>query len=68
MATLPKTDLTARYLTAEELLAVRGTPEFEIEYRRQRTIIAEHMRKIGRNEAAEFFDWNVPGWTYDAEL
>jgi hypothetical protein len=68
MASLPNAELNSRFLTAEELLSIRGTPAFEAEYRRQLLAVAEHTRRLGRNEAAEFFDWNVPGWTYDAEL
>ena len=68
MASLPKYEPSPRFLTAEELLEIRGTPAFETEYRRQVLAVAEHTRRLGRNEGAEFFDWNVPGWTYDAEL
>lgn len=32
-------------MTAEELLAIRGTPEFEAELRRQMQALAEHQRK-----------------------
>ena len=68
MASLPKSEQAARFLTAEELLEIRGTPEFDTEYRRQLLAVAEHTRSLNRNEAVGFFDWNVPGWTYDAEL
>lgn len=68
MASQPKPEPEWVPMTAEQLLAIRGTPEFEIEYRRQMKVIAEHDRKSGENLAAEFFDWNVPGWTYDADL
>ncbi len=32
-------------MTAEELLAIRGTPEFEVDLRRQIELLAEHQRK-----------------------
>jgi hypothetical protein len=46
MATLPTPDPTPRFLNAEELLALRGTPEFEVEFRRQMLAIAESDRKV----------------------
>lgn len=68
MASLPKPDPLSVPMTAQQLLAIRGTPEFEVEYRRQMQAIAEHDRKSGQSLAEEFFDWNVPGWIYDADL
>lgn len=68
MVPLPKTNPAWVPMTAEELLSIRGTPEFEVEYRRQRRTISEHQRNMGHRETTEYFDWNVPGWNYDAEL
>jgi hypothetical protein len=62
MASLPKSDPTPRFLTAEELLTIRGTPEFEIEYRRQMAVIAEHDRRTGNANRMEI-DWEaLSGW------
>lgn len=43
-------------MTADELLAIRGTPEFEVEYRRQLSIVAEHDR------GNHFADHLEPDW------
>jgi hypothetical protein len=62
MASLPKSDQSARFLTAEELLEIRGTPAFEVEYRRQMAKIAEHDRQTGNADRMEV-DWgSVKGW------
>ena len=45
MASLPKPNPEWVPMTAEELLAIRGTPEFEVEYRRQAESLAEHQRR-----------------------
>ncbi len=45
MASLPKPSPEWVPMTAEELLAIRGTPEFEAELRRQMQALAEHQRK-----------------------
>jgi hypothetical protein len=58
MATLPNPDFEPHYMTAEELLAIRGTPEFEIEFRRQMAAIAEHDRSTT----------NADQWPIDWEL
>jgi len=62
MASLPKLDPAPRFLTAEELLAIRGTPEFDIEYRRQMAVIAEHDRRTSNANRMEI-DWEaLSGW------
>lgn len=58
MASLPKPLPERVPMTAEELLAIRGTPEFEEEYRRQLLAIAEHDR---RNN---FADRMEPDWEW----
>jgi len=65
MATLPKPDLTWQPMTAGELLAIRGTPEFEREYARQRSALSAHLRELREGGT---LDEDYPGWTYDAEL
>ena len=47
MASLPKPGLDWVPMTAEELLAIRGTPEFEAELERQAFATAEHDRRNG---------------------
>jgi len=62
MASLPNPELTSRFLTAEELLAIRGTPEFEAEYRRQAVAVAEHDSRAGKVDRLEP-DWgSIKGW------
>jgi hypothetical protein len=62
MASLPKSDPSPRFLTAEELLEIRGTPEFYAEYRRQMLAIAEHGRRNGNADWMEV-DWaSIKGW------
>jgi hypothetical protein len=62
MASLPKSEPTPRFLTAEELLEIRGTPEFAVEYRRQMLAIAEHDRRNGNADWPEV-DWaSIKGW------
>ena len=68
MASMPKPDPTWAPMTATELLAIRGTPEFEMEYNRQRAIIAKHQRENGAEYTYEFHDEDYPGWVYDAEI
>jgi hypothetical protein len=58
MATLPKPDPIPSYMTAEELLAIRGTPEFEVEVRRQMLAIAEHDRRL-KPENRFPIDWEA---------
>jgi hypothetical protein len=58
MATLPNPDPTPAFLAAEELLAMRGTPEFEIEFRRQMLAIAEHDRRM-KPEDRFPLDWEA---------
>ncbi len=57
MASLPKSDPT-RYLTIDELWAIRGTPEFEAEYMRQLAAIAKHDRE------SNFADRMEPDWEW----
>jgi hypothetical protein len=62
MASLPKSEPSPRFLTARELLEIRGTPEFEVEYRRQMLAIAEHDRRNGNADWMEV-DWaSIKGW------
>lgn len=62
MASLPKSDPSPRFLTALELLEIRGTPEFDVEYRRQMLAVAEHDRRNGNADWAEV-DWeSIKGW------
>jgi len=56
MASLPKPDPAWVPMTAEELLAIRGTPEFDVEYRRQMKVIAEHDRRSGNSDRMPI-DW-----------
>jgi hypothetical protein len=56
MASLPNPEPTWVPMTATELLAIRGTPEFEVEYRRQLAAVAEHDRKTGNAERLPI-DW-----------
>lgn len=58
MASLPKSEPNWVPMTAEELLAIRGTPEFEIEYKRQLTAIAKHDRE------SNFADRMEPDWEW----
>jgi hypothetical protein len=58
MATLPIPDPTPRFLSVEELLALRGTPEFETEFRRQRLYLAEHDR-LTKPEDRFPVDWEA---------
>jgi hypothetical protein len=50
MASLPSIDPIPRPMTATELLAIRGRPEFEVEYRRQLEAVAEHDRRNGYSD------------------
>ena len=56
MATLPNPE--PRFLTASELLAIRGTPEYDSEIRRQMQAIAEHDRRNGHA------DYMEPDWEW----
>lgn len=60
MASLPKPDPNFDWIpmSIEELFAIRGTPEFDIEYRRQRKALAEHNRQNQNRERIE------PDWEY----
>ncbi len=55
MASLPKPD-PKRFLTIDELWAIRGTPEFEAEYKRQLDSIAKHDRENNYSDRMEP-DW-----------
>ncbi len=46
MASLHTADPTPRFLDAEELLAIRGTPDFDTELRRQMLYLVEQDRKV----------------------
>jgi hypothetical protein len=62
MASLPHSEPSPRFLTAEELLEIRGTPEFEAEYRRQMVAIAEHDRQTHGADRMDV-DWSsIKGW------
>ena len=61
MASLPKPDPTPRYLTAVELLAIRDTPKFEVEMRRQMAALDESKRRKGIPEMMELTDEDFPG-------
>jgi hypothetical protein len=56
MASLPKPEPSWVPMTVEELFAIRGTQEFDVEYRRQLDAIAAHDR---RNNGADRMpiDW-----------
>lgn len=56
MASLPKSSPELRYLTLPELEAIRGTPEFEVEYARQLQAVAEHYRQTKHADLLEP-DW-----------
>lgn len=62
MASLPKPDLTPRFMSLEELLAIKGTPEFEAEYRRQMEFIAEHDRRTNNADRMEPDEEDLAGW------
>jgi hypothetical protein len=47
MASLPNPDPNWVPMTAEQLFAIRDTPEFVVEYRRQLAAVAEHDRRNG---------------------
>jgi hypothetical protein len=57
MASQPKPD-PKRFLTIDELWAIRGTPEFEAEYKRQLSAIAQHDRET-RNADRMPVDWEA---------
>ena len=62
MASLRKSDALPRPPSIDELFAIRGTPEFEVEYRRQMLAIAEHDRRNGNADWMEV-DWaSIKGW------
>ena len=56
MASLPKPNPETQFLTLGELEAIRGTPEFEAEYRRQLQAVAEHYRRTRHADLMEP-DW-----------
>jgi hypothetical protein len=68
MASLPKPDMKYSAMKATDLLAIRGTPEFDAECRRQATALAESQSSLAAKLAEEFCNGDVPGWTYDAEI
>jgi hypothetical protein len=55
MASQPKPDPATQWIpmTATELLAIRDTPEFEIEYQRQLRALAENKRRTGERGFVE---------------
>jgi hypothetical protein len=62
MASLPKSDPSPRPLSIDELFAIRGTPEFDAEYRRQLAAIAEHDRRTHNSSRMEV-DWeSLSSW------
>ncbi len=49
-------------MTAEELLAIRGTQEFEQELRRQALVMAEHRRKYPDEFMEPDWEWLDRYW------
>lgn len=56
MASLAKPNPEPRFLTLEELEAIRGTPAFEVEYARQLRAAADHYRRTKHADLLEP-DW-----------
>lgn len=49
-------------MTAEELLAIRGTPAFDEELRRQMEVVAEHHRKHPEELMEPDWEWLDTVW------
>ena len=62
MASLPKSDPLWVPMTAEELLAIRGTAAFDEEYGRQGERLAEHQR-MHPEELLEVDEEDLAGWS-----
>lgn len=63
MAMLPKPEPNWIPMTAEELLAIRGTPQFDAEFKRQLTAIAEHDRRNKNADHLEIdWEWLDKAW------
>lgn len=62
MATLPKPDFSVPFLTVDELWAIRGTQEFDVEYRRQLAAVAEHDRRTKQASRMELDPDAIKGW------
>ena len=62
MASLPKPSAEPRYLTLEELEAIKGTPAFEKEYLRQLSAVAAHDRETNCVDRIEPDEEDLQGW------
>ena len=62
MASLPKPVPEQPFMSLEELWAIRGTPEFDREYRRQSLALTERVRSKGGPELMDLTEEDVPGW------
>ena len=49
-------------MSAEELLAIRGTPEFRAELQRQAVLLREHRRKYPDNYPEPDWEWLDTVW------
>lgn len=63
MASLPKPSPEPRFLTLEELEAIKGTPAFEVEYYRQLSSVAERDRRNQCADRIEPDEEDLQGWS-----